>query len=122
VALAGGSAFCFLVVRVFLAADQQRVRSRWSRDVLRLGAYDRCNAQLEILKRFDSALFVHCATHPQKNKRLTNRSSKLSRRIECVRSLARNAHRGNYADDVHGATALGCREGELRDLIAVVRA
>jgi hypothetical protein len=55
-ALAGGSAFCFLVVRVFLAADQQRVRSRWSRDVLRLGAYDRCNAQLEFFNGFDFAL------------------------------------------------------------------
>jgi hypothetical protein len=28
----------------------------------------------------------------------------------------------NHADDVPGATALGCREYELRDLIAAVRA
>jgi hypothetical protein len=32
------------------------------------------------------------------------------------------AHRGNYADEVPGATALGCRDDELRDLFAAVRA
>jgi len=52
----GCSTFCFPVVGVFLAADQQRVRSRWSRDALRLGAYDHCNAQLEFLNGFDFAL------------------------------------------------------------------
>ena len=58
-ALAGGSAFCFPAVRALLGADQQRVRSRWSRDVLRLAAYDRCNAQLELLDGFDWAGLLH---------------------------------------------------------------
>jgi hypothetical protein len=29
--------------------------------VLRLGTYDRCDAQLEILNGFDSALLLHCS-------------------------------------------------------------
>ena len=29
--------------------------------MLRLGTYDRCNAQLEFLDGFDSALFLHCS-------------------------------------------------------------
>jgi hypothetical protein len=30
--------------------------------VLGLGRYDRCNAQLEFLNGFDSALLLHCST------------------------------------------------------------
>jgi hypothetical protein len=41
--------------------DQQRVWSRCTSDVLRLGTYDRCNAQLEFLDGFDSAQFLHCS-------------------------------------------------------------
>jgi hypothetical protein len=56
--LPGGSTVRFPVGRVFIAADQHRVRSRCARDVLWLGTYHRCNAQLEFLNGFDSALFV----------------------------------------------------------------
>jgi hypothetical protein len=45
--LPGGSTVRFPVGRVFIAADQHRVRSRCARDVLWLGTYHRCNAQLE---------------------------------------------------------------------------
>ncbi len=56
--LPGGSTVRFPVGRVFIAADQHRVRSRCARDVLWLGTYHRCNAQLGFLNGFDSALFV----------------------------------------------------------------
>jgi hypothetical protein len=47
------------VVRALLGADQQRLHAPWSKDVLRLVAYDRCNAQLEFFDGFDWALFFH---------------------------------------------------------------
>ena len=53
--------FYFSISRPLRTADQQRVRSRAARDVLRLGTYARCNAQLEFLNGFGSALFVHVA-------------------------------------------------------------
>ncbi len=59
--LPGGSTVRSPVGRAFIAADQQRVRSRCARDVLRLGTYDRRNAQLEFFNGFGSALFVHVA-------------------------------------------------------------
>jgi hypothetical protein len=47
--------------RALLLANQQRVRSGCASDVLRLLAYDRCNAQLEFLNGFYSALLLHCS-------------------------------------------------------------
>jgi len=44
----------FLFNTSLLATDQQRVRSRWSGDLLGLGTADRCNVQLEFLKDFNS--------------------------------------------------------------------
>jgi hypothetical protein len=50
---------CFSGLRPLLMADQQRVWSRCTKDVLRLSTCDRCDAQLEFLNGFDSALFLH---------------------------------------------------------------
>jgi hypothetical protein len=61
-ALASISTFCFPVARQLLPPDQQRVWSWCTGDVFDLVAYDRGNAQLEFLNRFDPALFVHCST------------------------------------------------------------
>ena len=44
------------------------------------------------------------------------------RQSKTILARSYEAHWGNYADDVDGATALGCREYGLRDLIAAVRA
>ena len=45
--------------RAFVPADQQRVWSWRTSDLFGLAAYDRCNAQLEFLNRFDLALLLH---------------------------------------------------------------
>ena len=60
--LPGGSTVRFPVARVFIAADQHRVRSRCARDVLRLGTYHRCDAQFKFLDGFDPGLLIHCST------------------------------------------------------------
>jgi hypothetical protein len=88
-ALAGGSTFCFLVVRVFLAADQQRVWSLSTRDVLRLGTYDPHNAQLEFFNGFDSRLLLHCST-PRISQTIcqTERPGKLTHNCIAIGSLA----------------------------------
>jgi hypothetical protein len=49
----------FPVGRSLLGTNQQRIGSPWSGELLRIPAYDRRDAQLEILNGFDSALFFH---------------------------------------------------------------
>jgi hypothetical protein len=79
------------VGRTLFAADQQRVRSRCTSDLLRLATYDRCDAQLEFFNGFDSALFVHCSTRPRKNKRLTSAlANRVSNGFNAFPHLSRN--------------------------------
>jgi len=63
------------------------VRSWCTGDLLGLATYDRCNAQLEFLNGFDSALFVHCSSPAFKSPKMLRSGPRAQRRFQRVVSF-----------------------------------